>query len=164
MNLLYHGSIVVVERPDVQYGRPMLDFGQGFYLTQMQTQAVQWAKRKQIMKGKKDGFVNVYRFDYQSAFKVDKFKLLRFRSYNIDWLNFVISCRAGNPAKEQYDAIEGGVANDRVIDTVEDFMNGVITRNQALGQLRYCRLSHQICFKSQELIDRHLTFVESYKI
>lgn len=54
--------------------------------------------------------------------------------------------------------VEGGVANDNVIDTVEDYENGIITAEQALGQLRYKKVNHQICILNQEIIDKHLTF------
>ena len=39
--------------------------------------------------------------------------------------------------QNMYDIVEGGVANDNVIDTVEDYENNVITAEQALGQLKY---------------------------
>lgn len=57
-----------------------------------------------------------------------------------------------------YDMVEGGVANDNVIDTVEDYENGIITAEQALGQLRYRKVNHQICILNQEIIDRYLIF------
>ena len=63
--------------------------------------------------------------------------------------------------QKQYDIVEGGVANDNVIDTVEDYENGIITAEQALGQLRYKRVNHQICILNQEIIDRYLTFNNS---
>lgn len=41
-----------------------------------------------------------------------------FTAYDKDWLDFIVGNRQGkNPAKD-YDYIEGGIANDRVIDTV----------------------------------------------
>ena len=40
---------------------------------------------------------------------------------------YVIDCRRGGVLQNQYDMVEGGVANDNVIDTVEDYENGVIT-------------------------------------
>jgi len=63
--------------------------------------------------------------------------------------------------QKQYDIVEGGVANDNVIDTVEDYENGIITAEQALGQLRYKRVNHQICILNQEIIDKFLTFKNS---
>jgi hypothetical protein len=55
--------------------------------------------------------------------------------------------------------IEGGVANDNVIDTVEDYENGIITAEQALGQLIYKKVNHQICIRSQIVIDTCLKFI-----
>ncbi len=60
-----------------------------------------------------------------------------------------------------YDIVEGGVANDNVIDTVEDYENGIITAEQALGQLRYKKVNHQICILNQEIIDKYLVFIQS---
>lgn len=45
-----------------------------------------------------------------------------FTAYDKDWLDFIVGNRQGkNPAKD-YDYIEGGIANDRVIDTVNLYM------------------------------------------
>jgi hypothetical protein len=51
-----------------------------------------------------------------------------------------------------------------VIDTVEDFENGRITAEQALGQLVYKQVNHQICIRNQQIIDKYLQFVSSYQI
>ena len=60
--------------------------------------------------------------------------------------------------QQQYDVVEGGIANDNVIDTVEDYENGIITAEQALGQLRYKEVNHQICILNQEIVDKYLSF------
>lgn len=65
--------------------------------------------------------------------------------------------------QDQFDLIEGGVANDNVIDTVEDFENGRITADQALGQLRYKKVNHQICIRNQSIIQKYLSFQSSYQ-
>ena len=41
---LFHGSFVVVSEPSVVAGRENLDFGRGFYLTCLRSQAEAWAK------------------------------------------------------------------------------------------------------------------------
>lgn len=64
-------------------------------------------------------------------------------------------------SKSKYDIVEGGVANDNVIDTVEDYENGIITAEQALGQLKYKAVNHQICILNQEIVDKYLTFISS---
>ena len=63
--------------------------------------------------------------------------------------------------QHQYDMVEGGVANDNVIDTVEDYENGIITAEQALGQLKYKAVNHQICILKQDIVDKYLSFVSS---
>ena len=67
----------------------------------------------------------------------------------------------GRMVYAKFDVVEGGVANDSVIDTVEDYEKGIITAEQALGQLRYKKVNHQICILNQEVINKYLTFVKS---
>lgn len=50
-----------------------------------------------------------------------------FQEYNIEWLEYVVDCRRGGVMQQSFDVVEGGVANDNVIDTVEDYENGRIT-------------------------------------
>lgn len=85
-----------------------------------------------------------------------------FSSYDVEWLNYVVDCRQGKDASLLYDVVEGGVANDNVIDTVEDYEKGVITAEQALGQLKYKKVNHQLCLLNQSVIDHFLRFVGSY--
>lgn len=63
-----------------------------------------------------------------------------------------------------YDIVEGGVANDNVIDTVEDYENNIITAEQALGQLKYKAVNHQICILNQAIVDNYLSFISSVQI
>lgn len=51
--LVYHGSTIVIEKPDINYGRFNLDFGKGFYATTLQEQAEKWARRRAITSNKK---------------------------------------------------------------------------------------------------------------
>ena len=44
-------------------------------------------------------------------------------------------------------------------DIVEDYENGVITAEQALGQLIYKKVNHQICILNQDIIDKYLKFI-----
>lgn len=95
------------------------------------------------------------------AVKSASYRIKTFDAYNIEWLNYVIDCRRGGSLQYAYDLIEGGVANDNVIDTVEDYENGIITAEQALGQLKYKTINHQICISNQEIVDEFLTFDSS---
>lgn len=161
MITLYHGSNVEVSTPLAKVGRKDLDFGRGFYLTSIRKQASDWANLIAMRKGRNaKGVVSVFRFNKTKAIEAGyRFKI--FESYNTEWLEYVVDCRKGKNVFAKYDVVEGGVANDNVIDTVEDYEKGIITVEQALGQLSYKKVNHQICILNQEVIDQYLTFIKS---
>lgn len=161
MMTLYHGTYLPVPAPLAKAGRKNLDFGHGFYVTKFQMQAENWAKIISTRKGRRVvPIVNVYRFNRTKAEQAGvRFKV--FESYDLEWLNYVIDCRKGKDISSEYDLVEGGVANDNVIDTVEDYEKGIITAEQALGQLRYKKVNHQICILNQSVIDEYLEYIES---
>lgn len=138
--------------------------GKGFYLTDIKSQAEKWSKVIAIRKGPAfRPIVNMFELN-EDLFNQSDFRIKRFEEYNIEWLQYVVDCRRGGNLQKQYDLVEGGVANDNVIDTVEDFENGRITAEQALGQLVYKQVNHQICIRNQQIIDKYLQFVSSYQI
>lgn len=160
MITLYHGTYLSIPEPLAKVGRKNLDFGPGFYLTKIESQAKEWALIIASRKGRETKAVlNIYHLDISSA-KADNVRIKNFDSYDIEWLNYVVDCRKGKDISSEYDIVEGGVANDNVIDTVEDYEKGVITAEQALGQLRYKKINHQICILNQEVIDKYLSYVE----
>lgn len=133
MITLFHGSYISVSTPLVKLGRKKVDFGQGFYLTKLQKQAESWAITIAERKGRNARPVlSSYSFD-DEAIKSGGFRVKVFENYDIEWLEYVVDCRRGGVLHQQYDMVEGGVANDNVIDTVEDYENGIITAEQALG-------------------------------
>lgn len=158
---LYHGSTSIVKYPLVAAGRNGLDFGKGFYLTSLEEQAARWTARVKLLGARNIGYINEYSFDIEKLSE-GNYRRINFDSYNRDWLEFVVSNRKGGDRWKQYDVVEGGVANDQVIDTVENYLSGVITAEQALGKLVYAKPNHQICILNQEVIDRCLTF-EAYR-
>ena len=159
MTTLYHGSYAAVSQPQASRGRRNLDFGRGFYLTSLRPQAERWAQLGTERKTRNGiPHLNVYHFDEALA---SQSRWLRFEEYNLEWLDYVVACRAGEDLWQQYDIVEGGVANDNVIDTVEDYTMGIISAEQALGQLRYKPVNHQLCIINQSIIDRCLRFVEA---
>ena len=161
MTTLFHGSYTEVASPLVKLGRAKVDFGQGFYLTMLQSQAEAWAKT--ISERRKTGtqaVVSTFSLDMDGV-KAANYRMKTFETYDLEWLEYVIDCRKGGNLQNQYDLVEGGVANDNVIDTVEDYENGVITAEQALGQLKYKAVNHQLCILNQAIVDKYLTFVSS---
>lgn len=143
-------------QPDCEAGRPDLDFGQGFYVTLLQDQAEGFARRKaRDRKGKP--VISVYEFDYDAA--ILDCAYLKFEFYDESWLDFVVASRNGQKPWAKFDLVEGGVANDRVIDTVELYTIGILDKSSALGRLSEHQPNHQICILNQAVLDKYLKFV-----
>lgn len=157
MITLYHGSFVSVPAPLTGVGRHELDFGPGFYVTRLREQAERWARRVCVVRAVDTPMISIYRFN--EALLPADVRCLQLEHYDRRWLDFVVSSRRGEEPWKDYDIIEGGVANDQVIDTVEDYYAGRITAEQALGQLRFAKPTHQMCIRSQAVVDGCLLFV-----
>ena len=155
--ILYHGGTEAVMQPDCKKGRPDLDFGQGFYVTLLQYQAEGFARRK-ARDRKSKPVISVYEFDYEAA--IEDCVYLNFEFYDEAWLDFVVASRNGMKPWANYDIVEGGVANDRVIDTVELYTIGILDKASALGRLSEHQPNHQICILSQAILDKYLKFVD----
>lgn len=154
---LYHSSNVAVPRPDTVHSRDNLDFGKGFYLTPLHEQAVSYARR--FRRRNQDAWLNSYGFDYNPS----HWKIRRFDSYDGDWLEFISNCRAGNDGTD-YDMVIGGVADDKVIRTLDRYFEGEITAEHALGILIYEKPNIQYCIRSQAMLDECLNHLESKQI
>ncbi len=152
--IVYHTSTIEISRPDVLHSRPRLDFGVGFYLTPIRTQAERYGER--FLRRGNTAVLNIYELDdnrMDCSHKV-------FEAYNGEWLDFITACRKCLP-HEQYDLIEGGIADDQVFDTIDLYFAGIYTREQALNQLLYKKPNHQICITSQRVLDKYLHFQSS---
>lgn len=161
MILLYHGGTDKVARPVCKFGRPYLDFGPGFYLTDIRQQAVDWAKRQAVDR-RLNPMLNVYSFKQEEA--IVRYRYLRFEAYDEAWLDFIVDCRQGRDVWLDYDIVEGGVANDRVIDTVELYTLGFLGKSEALGRLSEHQPNSQICILSQEVIEEYLEFLRAEEL
>lgn len=151
--LVYHSSNQCFINPDVVHSREALDFGKGFYVTRLKEQAEKYAKR--YLRTGEDAYIHVFEYTPDS-----KLRIKVFSSYDEEWLDFVCSCRKGGDDYKQYDIIEGGVANDKVFQTVDLYIAGVYNKEQALQNLVYEMSNNQLCFITQKAIDGCLTFVE----
>lgn len=152
---VYHAGTDIVDKPDCKYGRKNLDFGQGFYVTDIYDQALNLARSKSTDR-KLPAKINIYLL-YREAF-LKEAKSLIFEEYNEEWLEYIIACRAGRDVWQEFDYVEGGVANDRVINTVNLYIQGYISKERALSNLRYLKPNNQICIMNQDLLNRYLKF------
>lgn len=158
---VFHGSTIVIKQPLVAAGRKRLDFGQGFYVTDIRQQAESWAERMQRIR-EEVGVVNVYELDYEKI--KEHYQYYKFDYYDNAWLQFIIANRMGQKDVEKYDVIEGDVANDRVIDTVEAYMANMMTLETALRELSRHKPNNQLCITNQKIVDTCMVYIESYNI
>ena len=129
---VYHGSIQEIRFPLAKAGRPNLDFGRGFYVTDIRRQAEEWAERIGL-RMVETPMLNIYELDMDLV--RSKFRVLKFEDYNKEWLDFIVASRSGKTPWVDFDMVEGGVANDRVIDTIEAYMIGNNTQEMSFGEL-----------------------------
>ena len=94
---------------------------------------------------------------------MEGWKVLRFESYDKAWLDFVSKCRAGEDDTD-YDMVVGGIANDRVILTLDRYFAGELSQEEALGLLKYEKPNIQYCIRSEQMLQDCLTFVESIQL
>ena len=144
--ILYHGSYVKIEKPDLRHSRENVDFGRGFYTTPLYEQAVKWCGK--FKRGGESGVVSRYFFKENN---LEGLKVLRFASYSEEWLDFILKCRSGNDTTD-YDVVIGGVANDKVFNTVELFFDGLIDKSEALKRLSYEQPNLQVCLRSEKAL------------
>lgn len=139
---VWHGGAVVVSHPDLVHSRKAVDFGVGFYVTPIREQAERWCEKRKRRSGR--AFLSCYEYDETAAAAL---KVLRFDSYSEDWLDFIVSCRAESDATD-WDVVIGGVANDRVFDTLEAFFDGFATKAQTIDRLKLQSPNLQICLRT----------------
>lgn len=156
--LVYHGSYCIIDNPDITFSREKVDFGKGFYVTPLKSQAERWCE-KFIRKGQ-TAYLNVYEFD-ESALNDTLIRLKKFTSYDSEWLDYVFACRKGENIYKQYDIVIGGIANDRIFATIDAYFSGYMSKEMALDKLRFERPNAQICILSQDVLQRILKFKES---
>lgn len=145
--ILYHGSSLEIAEPDLKHSRANVDFGLGFYTTPLHEQAEKWCGK--FKRRGKEGIISRYAFDENSY---DTLKVRKFDSYSEEWLDFILNCRRGKDTTD-YDIVIGGVANDKVFNTVELFFDGLIDKAEAINRLRYEKPNLQVCFRSEKALE-----------
>ncbi len=130
---VFHGGYAAVQNPKVIIGRNTKDFGPGFYCTLIREQAERWAKRYDT------SVVSIYTVHINTDLKI-----LEFKEMTEEWLDFIISCRQGQP--HHYDIVIGAMADDQIYNHIADYMDGIITREQFWALAKFKYPTHQINF------------------
>lgn len=132
--ILYHGSKFILEAPEIRIQKYNKDFYFGFYCTLYPEQAIRWATRFNGV-----GFLNEYTYTPNAALNIK-----RFPDMSEEWLDFIVSCRLGNP--HGYDIVEGPMANDTIFNYVQNFADGKISREAFWALAKFKKPTHQISF------------------
>lgn len=158
--ILYHGSNVEVKDINLKLCKPFRDFGKGFYLTNIRTQAENMAKRVVRIKGGKS-VLNVYEID-DDFMKNKDLNIKDFSSIPTEeWVLFVMNNRnryfsdIKNPLCNQdnkYDIVHGPVANDAMATLFQQYEQDFIDLEMLKKRMTYKELSMQFSFHTAKAI------------
>ena len=156
---IYHGSRQIVEVPTFGEGRKNNDFGLGFYCTESNDLAKEWA-----VSSLRDGFSNRYTLDteYLNILNLNSpdYTILNWMAVLVEHRLFSIKTPVARRAKRYlienfdvnvnaYDLITGYRADDSYFDYTEAFLNNTITVEQLSRAMRLGKLGEQIVIKSR---------------
>ena len=146
---LFHGSTVIVKKPEIRIEKYNKDFYFGFYCTVIEEQAIRWATRFG------EGVVNIYEYEADESLNI-----LKFNQMTEEWLDFVVNCRNGK--SHNYDIVEGPMADDTIYNYIQEFLDGKISREAFWALVKFKYPTHQICFNTPESL-KTITFKEARK-
>lgn len=161
---LYHGSEKVIEVPTYGEGKKTNDFGLGFYCTESEALAKEWA-----VSSLRDGFCNRYTLDteYLNMLKLNSpdYTILNWIAVLVEHRLFAIKTPVARRAKRYlidnfginvnaYDLITGYRADDSYFDYAESFLNNGISVEQLAKAMQLGKLGEQIVLKSKFAFSR----------
>lgn len=168
--IVYHGSSKIIEKPIWGMGNPNNDYGLGFYCTENEELAKEWA-----CSSESDGYANKYSLDLTDLSVLS----LTNGEYNIlNWLfvllenrQFRISGDIATQAKEyifdnfaidykKYDVIKGYRADDAYFSFANAFLNNTISVSQLEKAMVLGKLGEQVVAISQKAFNA-FEFIEA---
>lgn len=149
---LYHGTNIDFDKILLSECRPNKDFGKGFYLTDIRSQALTMAIRRCELEGSGSPLVQTYEFD--KAFLSEKdLNVKIFNEVSKEWAEFIIMNRmARGKRKHDYDIVVGPIADDGVVYQINLYLQRIITIEQLVRELTYRKLNRQYFFGTERAI------------
>ena len=130
--IVYHGSNVIVNHPDVEHSFRSLDFGKGFYVTTVKEQADRWARRKaDIFDADKYNNANVCILGMSGAGKTFLMQLIALRLRQQGVQVFIIAPLKGHEFAEVSDKIGGKYI--KIAPSSQDCINIMEIRKKTLN-------------------------------
>lgn len=161
---LFHGSERIIETPTFGEGKKTNDFGLGFYCTESEGLAKEWA-----VSSLRDGFSNRYTLDteYMKILNLNSpdYTILNWIAVLVEHRLFTIKTPVARRAKRYlidnfginvnaYDLITGYRADDSYFDYAESFLNNAISVEQLANAMRLGKLGEQMVLKSKFAFSR----------
>ena len=161
---IYHGSEKIVEVPTFGEGKKNNDFGLGFYCTESEGLAKEWA-----VSSLRNGFANKYTLDteYMRMLNLNspEYTILNWIAVLVEHRLFSIKTPVARRAKQYlidnfsinvnaFDIITGYRADDSYFDYAESFLNNGISVEQLARAMKLGKLGEQIVIKSQFAFSR----------
>ena len=148
--ILYHGSNMVIDKIDLEMSKPNKDFGNGFYLSENESQAMEMANFKSALLG---GEPIVTKFEFNELMmQSSDLRIKIFTDYSEEWADFVFANREGNDV-ELYDIVYGPIANDKVGLQIRKLKDGSIDKAEFLNRLKYMKgITYQYYFGTEKSI------------
>lgn len=161
--IIWHGSPIILERPEYGKGKSYNDYGRGFYCTESKELACEWA-----CNDKADGHANQYEI------QLDGLKILSLSDepYHIlNWLALLMDNRRTRlstavsmlgaeylhdiflPDISAFDVIVGYRADDSYFSFARSFVNNEISLAQLSRAMRLGKLGEQFVLKSPPAFD-----------
>ena len=148
---LYHGTNMDFDRIDVTKSKAYKDFGQGFYLTDIRSQAGDWAKKKTEIFGGTP-VLQEYEFD-ESILDTSELSVLVFELPTEEWAAFIHKNRSRKTCfRHDYDIVVGPTADDGVAYLIGRYDEGTLTIADLVRELEYKKLNRQYFFGTEKAI------------
>ncbi len=146
--VLFHGTTSLFDDVSLEKSHNRRDFGIGFYTTLLESQAKEWGYRLSLREKKKEYYVYQYLFS-----ETDNLKVMRFDSLSKEWLEFIKENRSIGGLQHNYDVVIGPVADDNTMETVQLYISGILSSNEAVNRLKYNQVNNQVSFHTRKALE-----------
>lgn len=143
--ILYHGTNVDFKTINLEKSNKYKDFGQGFYLTDIRSQAEHLAAKKAKLFG---GYPIIQEYEFnEELLDNGDLKVLRFENPSREWAEFIFRNRNRDlNFTHDYDVVIGPIANDGVAYLLGRYEEGTLTIDDLSRELTYKELNSQFFF------------------
>lgn len=127
MTIVYHGSTSLLDRIDVEKGKPYKDFGRGFYVTKSKSHATNIALRNMRIeveryRKRSSAYLHTYELNLSG---LSGFNVKEFPSADLEWVQFILDNRKAHDRIHDYDIVIGPTADDDTLLVINAYLDGL---------------------------------------